>query len=163
MKNVRALAWMMGLGLAGCAGTPTAPPPELLFFVGSECPVSNFYAPEIQRLGEAWQARGGRVRLVYPEPGLRLEDARAHARRFALKLPVAVDPERSLAAAHGVERVPTAVLAGAYRGRIDDRFSPEGKRRDVPRSRDLEEALNALAEGRAPAVRETPVFGCPLP
>ena len=49
-----------------------------------------------------------------------------------------------------------------YRGRIDDRYSPDGKRRNEPRTRDLEDALDAVAAGRKPAVSETPVFGCPL-
>lgn len=161
MKNLIALACVMGL--AGCAGRPAAEGPALLFFVGAECPVSNAYAPEIHRIAGEWSDRGGRVWIVYPEPGLRLRDAEAHADRFGLTGTLILDESRSLAAAHGVTRVPTAVVPGAYKGRIDDRYSPEGKRRDVPRSHDLEDALNALAHGRAPAVRETPVFGCPLP
>lgn len=155
----------MGLALAGCA-TPPAPAPEprvLLFFVGAECPVSNFYAPEIRRLGEAWIERGGRVWLVYSEPGLALRDAEAHALTYGLPGTIILDVPRSLAASHGVSRVPTSVVPGVYKGRIDDRYSPEGKRRNEARSHDLEDALNALAVGRSPAPRETPVFGCPLP
>lgn len=150
------------LTLAACAGGPTPQGPALIFFVGAECPVSNFYAPEIRRLGDEWAARGP-VWVVYAEPGLALEDATAHAERFKLGGTIILDPKRSLAQAHGVTRIPTAVVPGEYRGRIDDRYSPEGKRRNEARTHELEDALTALAEGRAPAVRETPVFGCPLP
>ena len=154
----------MGLALGACSSSPApASGPTLMFFVGAECPVSNFYAPDIRRIGEDWAARGGVVWLVYAEPGLTLSEAGAHAERYGLAGTVILDVNRSLAAAHGVSRLPTAVVPDQYKGRIDDRFSPEGKRRDVPRTRDLEDALTALASGRSPAVRETPVFGCPLP
>jgi hypothetical protein len=164
MNHVRALACVMGLSLGACAaGAPAASGPTLMFFVGAACPVSNSYAPDIRRIGEDWSARGGIVWLVYAEPGLTLAEAGAHAERFGLSGTIILDVNRSLAAAHGVTRLPTAVVPDVYRGRIDDRFSPEGKRRDVPSSRDLENALTALARGRSPAVRETPVVGCLLP
>lgn len=155
----------LALLAAGCATSPPAPPPTVTvrFFVGSECPVSNFYAAELRRLGEAWGPRGVTFQIIYSEPGIAPADALRHAERFGPACPVVMDVERVLAAECGVTRVPTAVIDGAYRGRIDDRWSPDGKRRDVPRAHELEDALAALVEGRAPAVRETPVFGCPLP
>ena len=154
------------LAAAGCA-TPAPEPPAprvtVRFFVGTECPVSNFYAAEMRRLAEIWAPRGVVFQAVYPEPGLGRADALRHADRFGLPFPLVLDGERVIAAECGVTRVPTAVIDGAYRGRIDDRYSADGRRRDEPRTHDLEDALAALMEGRAPAVRETPVFGCPLP
>ncbi len=50
-----------------------------------------------------------------------------------------------------------------YRGRLDDRYSLDGKRRDEPREHDLQEALEAVLAGREPTVRETKAYGCPLP
>lgn len=140
--------------LLGCAAAPAT---EVYVFVGPECPVANFYAPEIERLGKA----AGAV-LVYPEAGE--EEAREHATAYKLTLPRRVDA--ALAGRLGVTRIPTAVvLSGGevvYRGRIDDRWSLDGRRRAEPTSKDFEEALAAVAEGRRPAVAETPVFGCPL-
>jgi hypothetical protein len=134
---------------------------RLLFFVGAECPVSNFYAPEIGRLGRRLPGAS----LVYADPEA---SALAHAAEYRLDLPVRSDPKGCLARACGVQRVPTAVLLGSdgavlYRGRIDDRYSPDGKRRNEPRTRDLDVAIDAVAAGRRPDVCETPVFGCPLP
>jgi hypothetical protein len=149
---------------SGCAVADPAPTgPRLYFFVGTECPVSNFYAPEIGRLA----ARIPDSTLVYCERGVTDRSAAAHAAAYRLGLPLRVDSSGALARTFGVERIPTAVLVGAdgavaYRGRIDDRYSPEGKRRDEPRARDLEAAIDAVAAGRPPAVREAPVFGCPL-
>lgn len=161
MRHMRALLWVLGVG---CAGAPEpAAPVTVRFFVGTECPVSNFYAPEMRRLYEAWAPRGVAFQAVYAEPGVQAEAARSHADRYGLPFPVVLDGERALADGCGVTRLPTAVIDGAYRGRIDDRWSADGKRRDVPRTHELEDALAALASGRAPAVKETPVFGCPLP
>src|SRR5262245_50952697 len=42
----------------------------VLLFVRSDCPISNRYAPEIQRLYQRYSSRGFEFRLVYPEPGL---------------------------------------------------------------------------------------------
>ena len=161
---------MFLLFVAGCsaetgfdladAGEPIAP--VLFFFVGPECPVSNFYAPEIERLSK----RGVHTVLVYPGPGVTEETAARHAGEYRLTAPRMLDPEPSLARRFGVAKIPTAVLVDlrgvAYRGRIDDRYSPDGKRRQEPRSRDLEAAIEAVLAGRKPEMKETPVFGCPL-
>lgn len=157
---------MLLLLAAGCAGPrhdlPWAESPRVLFFVGTECPVSNFYAPEIERLS----TRGLAALLVYPEPGVTEETAARHAEEYRLTAPRILDRDQACARRFGVAKLPTAVLIGgkglAYRGRIDDRYTPEGKRRADPRTRDLEEAIAAVAAGRDPAVKETPVFGCPL-
>jgi hypothetical protein len=50
-----------------------------------------------------------------------------------------------------------------YRGRIDDRYSIQGKRRDNPTTHELIDALEAVLAGKVPAVRESKAFGCPLP
>ncbi len=50
-----------------------------------------------------------------------------------------------------------------YRGRIDDRYATSGKRRDEPTTHDLSAAVDAVLAGKAPAVSQTKVFGCPLP
>ena len=50
-----------------------------------------------------------------------------------------------------------------YRGRIDDLYTLDGKRRDAPTTRDLEEAIKAVLAGKPPPVARTKAFGCPLP
>lgn len=137
-------------------------------FLGTECPVSNGYAPAMQRLAEKYASQDVPFVGVYVEPTVTADDARAHGEEYALKFPRLLDPEQRLVQAAGIVRMPTFVVArpdGAivYRGRIDDRWSPEGKRRDVPRTRELEDAIEATLAGKAPPVAETPTFGCPVP
>lgn len=169
---MRALLLLLSASLASCAepgrlewGKHRA---FLLFFVGHECPVSNQYAPEIERISRRAAAEHVAVYRVYPDPELSQEKADAHGREFGISAPALLDQNLSLASKCGVTRVLQTVLLSSegevlYRGRIDDRYSPDGKRRDDPRTHDLEDALDAVLAGQSPLVKETPVYGCPLP
>lgn len=136
-------------------------------FLGVECPVSNGYAPQMQRLAEKFSAQGIALVGVYSELGVTRQAAAAHGEEYRLKFPCLLDTEQSLARQAGIRRVLTTVVVDPrgtiiYRGRIDDRWSPEGKRRDVPRTHELEDAVAALLAGESPVASETPAFGCPL-
>jgi peroxiredoxin len=140
----------------------------VLFFLGTECPVSNGYAPEMARLAAGFATRGVAFLGIHPDPAVNVELARKHAAEYRLMFPLALDPSQKIARQAGVSVVPQAVVLSPtgevlYRGRIDDRYSADGKRRDEPRSRDLEKALEAILAGKKPPVRETKPFGCPLP
>ena len=140
----------------------------VLLFVDSECPISNAYAPEVRRLAEQYGPRGIAFELVYSMPGSDAEGVRRHVADFAYELPALLDPEQELAARAGVVAVPEAAVflpdgELAYRGRIDDRYVDLGQRRAQPTRRDLGDALDAILDGRAPAVERTEAVGCPLP
>ena len=47
--------------------TPARGKTELLFFINSECPISNRYAPEITRICNDYRAKGVGCVLVYPD------------------------------------------------------------------------------------------------
>ncbi|MBA4018885.1 MAG: hypothetical protein C0483_17085 [Pirellula sp.] len=136
-------------------------------FLGVECPVSNGYAPQMQRLAEKFAPQEVALVGVYSELDATRQKTAAHGEEYGLKFPCLLDTEQSLARQAGIRRVLTVIVVDpegniVYRGRIDDRWSPEGKRRDVPRTHELEDAVAALLAGEAPAARETPAFGCPL-
>src|SRR5262245_21277642 len=63
--------------------TPAGRRAIVYIFTSRDCPISNRYAPEIQRLAHAFGARGVVFRLVYP--GRADDDAaiRTHLRAFA--------------------------------------------------------------------------------
>src|SRR5436190_7597273 len=42
----------------------------VLFFIGHDCPISNSYAPEINRICAEFEARKVACYLVYPDPDL---------------------------------------------------------------------------------------------
>jgi peroxiredoxin len=140
----------------------------VLFFISTECPVANGYAPDIQRIASDYAPRGVACYALHCDPAVTAEIAVEHAKEYGLKLPVWLDPKQTLARATGVRVTPEAVIVGPggnvlYRGRIDDRYATGGKRRDDPTVHDLETALGQVLAGAEPTVRETKAFGCPLP
>jgi peroxiredoxin len=140
----------------------------VLIFVGTECPVSNGYSAEYRRLVEAYAGKGVLFYGVHPDPDVTAEAAAKHAAEYRLPFRVLLDPTQGVAKQAGVKVVPEAVVLSPkgqvlYRGRIDDLYTPDGKRREEPKTRDLEEALKAVLAGKAPPVAQTEAFGCPLP
>jgi peroxiredoxin len=140
----------------------------VLFFLGSECPVSNSYAPEMTRLARAYGTRGVLFWGVHPDPDLTAADAARHAREYRLTFTVLLDPRQEVARQAGVRIVPEAVIlspAGEvlYRGRIDDKYAPGGKQRHEAATRDFEDALQAVLGKKRVAVPRAEGFGCPLP
>ena len=140
----------------------------VLFFIDTECPVSNGYAPQMRRIAEKYAGRKVATYGVHSEPTTTGPVAAAHAKEYNLPFPIWIDPKQQLAGAAHVRVTPEAVVVSAsgkvlYRGRIDDKYSTDGKRRDEPRVHDLEAALDAILAGKDPPQRETKAFGCPLP
>lgn len=140
----------------------------VLVFLNTDCPVSNFYCSEYTRLVKAFAGKRVLFYGIHPDPYVTAEDAAKHAAEYGLPFPVLLDPTHVVTRQTGVKVVPEAVVLSAvgrivYRGRIDDRYNAAGVRREIPTTRDLEEALAAVVAGKKPAVAETKAFGCPLP
>jgi peroxiredoxin len=140
----------------------------VLLFLGTECPVSNGYAPEYVRLAKMFAPQGIGFYGIHPDPDVTAAQAARHAAEHGLPFPILLDPRQVLTRQVGVKVVPeAAVLSPAgrllYLGRIDDRYALDGRRREEPKTHDLENALRAVVAGRAPAVARTAAFGCPLP
>jgi len=64
----------------------------VLLFVRSDCPISNRYAPELQRLYQQYSPQGIDFRLVYPEPGLTPAAMGTHLREYGYTIPAVLDP-----------------------------------------------------------------------
>jgi peroxiredoxin len=140
----------------------------VLFFLATECPISNGYAPEYVRLAKAFGERGVAFLGVQSDPDVTAADQVKHAQEYGLTFSILMDSRQVLAKATGARVTPEAVLLAPdgkvlYRGRIDDRITEDGKRRDEPRVRDLQNALEAVLAGKTPPAAETKAFGCPLP
>ncbi len=136
-----------------------------LIFVGTDCPISNRYAPEIQRLATRYGAEGVQFWLVYVDPALEREEIRRHLSDFGHALPALHDPLHNLVALAHVTVTPEVAVFDAddqlvYSGRIDDRYIDFGKARPNARNRDLEEALKAVIAGRTPSTKRTRAVGC---
>jgi len=135
----------------------------VLVFTTTDCPISNRYAPEIQRLASKFRDHAKFV-MVYPVPTDSPDMIREHQKKFGYALESIRDA--SLVQKTGVTVTPeVAVMAGdrmVYRGRIDDRYVELGRERPQPTEHDLEAVLTALIAGKPVAVSETRAVGCIL-
>ena len=67
------------------ATQPDVPfPPQLFFFVTTECPISNGYAPEMIRIAHDYEPRGVHTTFVYSDPDVTDEMAKKHAADYGL-------------------------------------------------------------------------------
>ncbi|MGE0392101.1 MAG: tetratricopeptide repeat protein [Vicinamibacterales bacterium] len=137
----------------------------VLVFVGTDCPISNRYAPEVRRLFDRFSGRGVSFVTVYPNPSETPATIRQHLKDYNLPPRAAHDASHALVARTGVSITPEVAVFDArgrlvYRGRIDDRHASVGIERPAPSQRDLEDVLDALAAGRTPPLRTTEAVGC---
>lgn len=142
------------------------PQPSVLIFVSTECPVSNRYAPEIQRLYRDFGARGIRFQLVYPNPADTPAAIQKHLQEYGYPSSIAVpDPTHALVKSAGATITPEAAVFDGenrltYRGRIDDRFVELARERPAATTHDLRDALAAVLAGRPPDRPRTQAIGC---
>jgi thiol-disulfide isomerase/thioredoxin len=134
-------------------------------FTATDCPISNRYAPEIQRLHQVYADQGVRFFLVYPNPADTPTLIRDHAKAFGYQAAALLrDPKQALAKASQVTIAPEAAVFVqgrlVYHGRIDDRFVDFGVDRPEPTVRDLDEALRAVLAGKPVPHPVTQAVGC---
>lgn len=138
---------------------------SVLIFYWQDCPISNGYAPELNRIAAAHTNVA--FYIVQVDPGLSRAMATEHARQFDLHQPVLLDPQHRLVVAAGAKVTPEAVVFGRsgqvlYRGRIDDQYAALGKKRAAVRQHDLSDALDAIAAGNPVKPTETEAIGCSI-
>ncbi|MFQ5738841.1 MAG: redoxin domain-containing protein [Acidobacteriota bacterium] len=137
----------------------------VFLFTRADCPISNRYAPEVERLFEKFSPHGVAFYLVYLDREEPTKVIRQHVRDYGYRTGVLRDPEHRLADLTGAEVTPEAavfVKGGkmVYRGRIDDRYVDFGRARAEPRRRDLELALEDIMGGRPVKISRTRAVGC---
>lgn len=137
----------------------------VLIFLLPDCPIANGYSPEITRLHQAYKDKGIRFVLVYSDRDITIEEAKAHHADFRHTSDAVIDPNLSLAKLTGATITPEAVVLSAkgavlYRGRIDDRFPDYGKRRAIPTTTELRDALDAVVDGKPIKVAPSKAVGC---
>src|SRR5262245_55900728 len=82
----------------------------VLFFIATECPISNRYAPEINRLVDDYASQPVIFYGVHSDPDIGAPAVRQYARDFSFNFPVLLDPTQLLAGNTGVTLTPTAVI-----------------------------------------------------
>lgn len=142
---------------------------NVLYFITNDCPISNQYAPEINRICKQYAVQGVGCYLVYIDPTLSLEAIRGHMAEYGHDCcPAIHDVEHRLVKRLGAEVTPEAALLSAagevlYQGRIDNFYAALGKPRRVVTVRDLRAALDAVLAGNPVSNPKTQAVGCFIP
>ncbi len=160
------------LAAAACAAAEDNPfasaaRARILIFVRTDCPITNRYAPELQRLAQEFSSRGAEFWLVYPDPAATMQSIEQHRAQYNFPGTVLRDPRHSFVKlAHATTAPEAAVFDSAgylqYHGRIDDRWVNPGTARPAARTHDLEDAIAAVLAGHRPAQAATQAVGCSL-
>src|SRR5262249_32627254 len=140
----------------------------LLFFVAPDCPISNSYVPDMNRIREAYSPRGVRVYAVQSDPGSAPSEAGRYAREFRYSFPMLLDIRHGLVALAGATVTPQAAVlspdgAVLYLGRIDNRVEDFDKRRLAATEHDLRDALESILAGKPVSQPRTKSIGCAIP
>lgn len=136
----------------------------VLIFVRTDCPISNRYAPEIQRLYREYSEKAA-FYLVYPDRAETADAIRKQMTDYGYTFGALRDPGHALVKLAKARVTPEAAVFSArgellYHGRIDDRYLDFGKTRPEPTSHDLDDALHAVTAGVPVKNAGTRAIGC---
>ena len=155
--------------LAGKIADPfaSAARARVFLFVRTDCPITNRYAPELQRISKEFAAQKVDFWMVYPDATQTPAAIREHMREYQFPGTPLRDPGHTLVErAHATVAPEAAVFDAAgkliYHGRIDDRYVEIGQARRAAQTHDLENAISAVLAGKPVAQTETRAVGCAL-
>ena len=161
-------------GLTDFQGRPLDAPGEsdraatAVFFVMSDCPISNVFAPEINRICDDYEGRDVQCYLAYVDPELTAEQIGEHRTDYGHRRPVIHDRDQELVRRAGATITPEVAVFDrsgeiAYRGRINNFYAKLGVPRRKATVHDLRDALDAVIAGRPVETARTEAVGCYIP
>ena len=141
--------------------------PAVVAFWCNHCPYVRAWEERFNDIAREYADRGVTTVAIcsndaLSHPGDSFENMVARAAEARYTFAYAHDESQEVARAYGAERTPDVFVldaAGrvAYHGAIDDAHEPERAREPW-----LRDALDAVLEGRAPAVAQTAPVGCTI-
>ena len=139
----------------------------VLYFLTTDCPISNGYVPEMNRIAQEYQGRGVRFYGVIADTDTPLEEVRKHVRDFAYTFPVLIDPHQALIRLTDANVTPEAALLSArgelkYLGRIDNQVESLGTHRPQATQHELRQALDETLAGKGVTKASAPAVGCAI-
>jgi peroxiredoxin len=149
----------------------------VVVFTAVHCPTAEVYEQRLKQIVDDYQKRGVAFAVIQPnnaqavrldemgytDLGDSLEDMKVRAEHRAFNFPFLYDGEtQETAQKYGPTATPYAFVFDAarmlrYQGRLDS-----NPREAYAKTPDLRNALDAVLEGRAPAVEKTPTVGCSI-
>jgi len=139
----------------------------VLYFITTDCPISNGYVPEMNRLAKEFASRGVRFFGVMTDTSVPAADVRKHVKDFGYAFPVLFDPTQILVKYTNADTNPeTAVISPRgemlYLGRIDNKVAGFGQQRPEATEHNLRDAIEAALAGKPVAKAATTPIGCSI-
>jgi len=136
----------------------------VLLFVRTDCPISNRYAPAVQRLSEKFRGRAN-FWLVYPDSRESASKIQSHLEEFHYAIPALRDIHQQLVRRAQATITPEAAVFDAagklvYHGRIDNWYEDFGRARSVATTHELDDAVTAALDGQAVKPEHADAVGC---
>jgi len=144
----------------------------VLYFVASDCPISNRTFPEMKRLRQEFSAQGVRFWFVYANTDESPATVKSHQRSYDPDGTAILDPAGTLVHLTRAKVTPEVAIliptpapdhwTPAYTGRIDDRYIRLGLERPQPTQHFAERVLHEILTG---ALIEKPtgrLIGCAI-
>src|SRR5262245_24890440 len=81
---------------------------EVVFFISSDCPISNHYIPEIKRICDEYTPRGVGCITVYPDGAETAASVKTHRREYGVApaIPAVIDTNHAMVNAIGPKVTP---------------------------------------------------------
>jgi peroxiredoxin len=143
-------------------------PAVVLYFMGTECPLSKLYGPRMQELSKELADAGVAFVGINSNVQDSITELAAYARIHSIEFPVLKDLGNEVADAVGATRVPQVFLLDKdrkvrYHGRVDGQYtfgSGVGLAQPQAKRRDLAIAIEELLVGETISVPVTEAKGC---
>ena len=147
----------------------------VLFFLTTDCPISNGYVPEMNRIAKGYGSRGVRFYGVMTDTSVPLAEVRKHVKDFGYTFPVLVDPTQILVKFTNADTNPEGAVISprggprgessggmVYLGRIDNRVEGFGLARPQATQHELRDAIDAALAGKPVAKAFAQPIGCSI-
>lgn len=136
----------------------------VLLFVRTDCPISNRYAPLVQKLSEKFQGKAN-FWLVYPDAAETPAQIRAHDQEYRYSIPALRDIHHQLVKRAQATITPEAAVFDAggkllYHGRIDNWYEEFGRSRQFATTHELDDAVAAALTGKTVQPDHANAVGC---
>jgi hypothetical protein len=140
----------------------------VLLFLATDCPISNRYVPEIQRMEKEFTGKPVAFWLVYPNATETTEGVIRYEAAFNLRGATLIRPGQWFMADTKATITPEAAvmvpvgrsMQTLYAGRIDDRYVDIGRERPKATHHDLEDAVKAILDHQPVAPPGGQPVGC---
>jgi peroxiredoxin len=133
-----------------------------IVFTCNTCPVAQAYEDRLMKLASDYKEKGVSVVAinVNQDEHNNLDAMKERAEKKGLTYDYLTDPSQQSARGYGATCTPHVFLLDkdrkiAYTGAIDDNMNA-----DEVKQHSLQDAIDAVLEGKAPGVAETKQFGC---